>query len=500
MASPKSHKDKLPPPGRPSFFRAIPSTGWGHNLRLSFSALFLGLIGFISYQLTGGEAGSIFIIAAAVIGGYMALNIGANDVANNIGPAVGSGVLTMAGALVIAAVFEAAGALIAGGDVVNTISKGIIDPAHIPNIEVFILAMMSALLAAALWINLATWVGTPVSTTHSIVGGVLGAGIAAAGLGVVNWPTMGAIAASWVISPLMGGIIAALFLWFIKGAILYRTDRISAANKWVPILLGIMAAAFAVYLSLKGFQKVWKPEPWMIGAIGLLAFGLMIVIARPLVVKASRELENRKKSVNQLFKIPMIFAAALLSFAHGANDVANAIGPLAAIVSAVKGGIMEAQVTLPLWVMAVGAVGLSVGLLLFGPKLVRRVGGEITRLNPTRAYCVALSAAITVIAASWLGLPVSSTHTAVGGVFGIGFLREYLGNRRRHMMGPLFVWARESKGHKKQYKKMHKEYRLGSRKLVRRKYLMTIIVAWVITVPASALLSAGIFFLLTKLA
>ncbi len=467
-------------------------------VKLGLSALFLAVIGLISYSLTDGSAGGMFIIAAAMIGGYMALNIGANDVANNVGPAVGSKVLTMAGALIIAAVFEAAGALIAGGDVVNTISKGIIDPTAIPSVEQFIYVMMAALLAAGLWINAATWFGAPVSTTHSIVGGVLGSGIAAAGVATVNWPTMGAISASWVISPLMGGVIAALFLWFIKGAILYREDRVSAAKTWLPVLLGVMGAAFAGYLSVKGLQRIWQPGFGMVAGISVLALAVVYLATKPMIARASRKIENTKKDVNKLFAIPLIFAAALLSFAHGANDVANAVGPLAAIVSAVSGDAVSAKVTLPLWVMAIGAVGLSVGLLLFGPKLIKTVGHEITRLNPSRAFCVALAAAITVIAASWMGLPVSSTHTAVGGVFGVGFLREYFANRRMHMIGPLFIWA-ETQADPRGKKIRKKRAAKGKRKLVRRGYLMTIVTAWVVTVPVSAFVSAMIYLILLNI-
>lgn len=465
------------------------------TMKLGLAAVFLGLIGVVSYIFTEGQAGALFIVAAAVIGGYMALNIGANDVANTMGPAVGSGVLTIFGALTIAAIANAAGALFAGGDVVSTISKGIINPDNIPGATAFIWVMMSALLSAALWINLATWVGAPVSTTHSIVGGVLGAGVAAAGVATVNWPTMGAIAASWVISPIMGGIIAALFLWFIKGAILYREDKVSAAKTWVPVLLGVMGSTFAVYLSVKGFKRIWTPELWMVPVIGAASLGLVYTATKPIIAKAAEKIENSKKDVNRLFAIPLIFAVALLSFAHGANDVANAVGPLAAIVSVVSGGGVEAKVVIPLWVMVIGAVGISVGLLLFGPKLIKTVGHEITRLNPTRAFCVALAAAITVIAASWLGLPVSSTHTAVGGVFGIGFLREYFANRRMHMIGPLFIWA-ETQPDPRGRKIRKKRQKKGKRKLVRRAYLMTIIAAWVITVPVSAFLSAMIYLIL----
>ncbi len=449
------------------------------------SLVFVLLAGIGAMLFFGQSNNSIIVVIAACLGAYMALNIGANDVANNMGPAVGANALTMGGAIAIAVVFESAGALIAGGDVVSTIAKGIIAPESMGTASVFIWAMMAALLSAALWVNLATWVGAPVSTTHSVVGGVMGAGIAAAGFAAVNWPTMGAIAASWIISPVLGGAIAALFLWLIKSRIIYQDDKIAAARKWVPILVGIMAGTFASYLALKGLKKVFKidmPTALMIGAaIGVLVWIVMI----PAIRKQSEGLENRNKSLKVLFGIPLIVSAALLSFAHGANDVANAVGPLAAIVQASQSGSFTDDVSIPLWVMVIGALGISFGLFLFGPKLIRMVGGQITKLNPMRAYCVALSAAITVIVASWLGLPVSSTHIAVGGVFGVGFFREWDAERRirnaRLKMPERAHYAPEER---------------RRRKLVRRSHFMTIIAAWIITVPAAATLSAIIFMLI----
>jgi len=219
---------------------------------------FVVVAGFAAAIFFGQEPSSYVVVLAAVFGAYMALNIGANDVANNMGPAVGANALTLGGAIAIAAIFESAGALLAGGDVVSTISKGIIAPSAMASADVFIWAMMAALISAALWVNLATWVSAPVSTTHSVVGGVMGAGIAAAGFSAVSWPTMGAIAASWVISPLLGGVIAAAFLALIKSRVIYRDDKIKAAKKWVPILVGIMAGAFAAYLALKGLKRVMK--------------------------------------------------------------------------------------------------------------------------------------------------------------------------------------------------------------------------------------------------
>lgn len=203
---------------------------------------------------------SVELVIAAMIGGYMAMNIGANDVANNVGPAVGSKALTLTGAIILAAIFEAPGAIIAGGEVISTIKKGIIDPALIDDSDVFMWLMMSALLAGALWLNLATALGAPVSTTHSIVGGVLGAGVAAAGWQIANWNQMGAIAASWVISPLIGGAIAAAFLFWIKRSITYQSDMIRVAKTMVPILIAMMAWAFSTYLILKGLKHIWKTD------------------------------------------------------------------------------------------------------------------------------------------------------------------------------------------------------------------------------------------------
>jgi PiT family inorganic phosphate transporter len=453
---------------------------------LGIALAFIVVAGFLAALLMGTADLNLVVVAAAVFGAYMALNIGANDVANNMGPAVGANALTMGGAILIAAIFESAGALLAGGDVVSTISRGIIDPAGIADTRIFIWAMMAALISSALWVNLATWIGAPVSTTHSVVGGVMGAGIMAAGFAAVNWPSMGAIAASWVISPVLGGVIAAAFLALIKTRIIYREDKIAAARTWVPILLGIMAGTFGTYLALKGLNKVIKIDmgtALLIGlGIGLACYALCV----PLIKRQSEGMENRNKSLKTLFGLPLVFSAALLSFAHGANDVANAVGPLAAIVHAIEDGGASDRVSIPTWVMVIGAFGISFGLFLFGPKLIRMVGSQITKLNPMRAYCVSLSAAITVILASWLGLPVSSTHIAVGAVFGVGFFREWDHDRR----------LKNGSHVPPEAKRIAPEER-RRRKLVRRSHFLTIIAAWVVTVPAAATLSAGVFLMLS---
>jgi len=466
---------------------AIEQAGLVTKLGLALLFLLIVWVG-ATIAYSGGDQRTIVIIAG-IIGGYMAMNIGANDVANNVGAAVGSRALTLIGALIIASIFEAMGAIVAGGEVVGTISKGIISPEDFPNSDMFIWCMLSALLAAALWVNIATILSAPVSTTHSIVGGVVGAGIAAVGFGVVNWSKMSMIAASWVISPVLGGVIAAIFLAFIKSNIIYKDDKIAGAKRWVPILVALMAGVFSAYLVMKGLKRVWKPEPWVIITIGFVVFAAAYLIINPLIKRQADGMENRNKSVRTLFTIPLICSAALLSFAHGSNDVANAVGPLAAIVSAAESGQVAAKVEIPLWVLFIGAAGLSAGLLLFGPKLIRVVGQQITRMNPMRAYCVALSAAITVIIASALGLPVSSTHIAVGAVFGVGFYREWQTRRRTHINHGRYGEARKSRS-------PDPEERALRRKLVRRSHLTTIAAAWVITVPASAVIAGAIFLFL----
>lgn len=436
----------------------------------------------------------LLVVVAAVIGGYMALNIGANDVANNMGPAVGGRVLTVGGAVLIAAICESAGAILAGGDVVNTVSKGIISPGEEIDVASFRDLMLSALFAAALWINLATVLNAPVSTTHSIVGGVMGAGIAAAGFGLVNWSTMAAIAASWVISPLFGAACAAALLFFIKKKILFVEDRLAGARRWVPVLIALMAAAFAAYMAMKGLKKIWHPGMIEVAGFALVCAAASYLWARPYISRKTESLTQRRSDIYTLFHVPLIAGAALLSFAHGANDVANAVGPLAAIVSTIgQSGGVAASVQIPLWVMMVGAFGIALGLGLFGPKLIAVVGQKITRLNATRAFCVALSAAVTVLIATTLGLPVSSTHIAVGAVFGVGFLRELLENPNKRKVRP---------GHKLNAtadEAFNSRSYQSVRRLVRRQFVLSIAAAWVITVPAAACLAALIYNVLRSL-
>ena len=517
-------------------------------IRLGLALFFMIAVLAYSFLSMGSVPNSMFLAIAALFGAYMAMNIGANDVANNVGPAVGSKALTMGGAIVIAAIFEGSGAFIAGGDVVQTIKKGIIDiDAFGGNPDPFIWAMMASLLSAALWLNFATIIKAPVSTTHSIVGGVMGAGIAAAGFGIVNWATMLKIASSWIISPVLGGIIAALFLFSIKKTMVFKTDKIKASIKWVPIFVSIMSWAFITYLTLKGLKKVWpnivdififlpdtkKPTFAVAATFGLIIALVVYIFMKSVVNTKAKGIENSRDSVNSLFTVPLIFAAALLSFAHGANDVANAIGPLAAINDAVLSGGISTNAGIPIWVMGVGAIGIAIGLALYGPKLIKTVGSEITELDQIRAFSIAMAASITVIIASQLGLPVSSTHIAIGGIFGVGFLREYLDTttlkddifQEKELIDDekklLKAYSRElgslelkEKKNKEDYKRIVNMYKkiddeedklkeakksLKSSekvKYVKRDALKKIVAAWLITVPAAALLSAMIFFMI----
>ncbi len=504
----------------------------GQIVRLLLGLLFIA--GVVGYVLLRGDGSGVTIVAiAAAFGAYMAMNIGANDVANNVGPAVGSKVLTLGGALAIAAIFEAAGAIIAGGEVVGTIRSGIIKPDLVPDPQTFVWLMMAALLAAALWLNLASAVGAPISTTHSIVGAVLGAGVAAAGMDVVNWGKMTGIVASWVVSPLLGAGFAAFFLYLIKRTITYQKDMVSAARTYVPVLVALMAWAFATYLLLKGLNRLIPVSFAVAVLVGFFVAVAVLFISRAAVLRRAASLENGKQGINRLFALPLIFAAALLSFAHGSNDVANAIGPLAAIIDVVVGGHgVTESAPIPMWVMVSGALGISVGLALYGPRVIRTVGSEITELDPMRAYCIAMAATLTVIVASQLGLPISTTHVAVGAVFGVGFLREYhktnwsriveeikahhpvgdqaaidafmtrfsaadiaargemLRELKRQSKARLETPEHLAKGERKQLRRAHKQ------ELVKRSLVLRIVAAWVITVPASAFIAAFLFFAL----
>ena len=355
----------------------------------------------------------------------------------------------------------------------------------------------------------------------------MGAGIAAAGWGAVNWTSMGAIASSWVISPVLGGIVAALLLMLLQRGVYQQDDMLAAARRVVPLMTAAMAWAFTAYLAMKGLKQVVKLELWMALVAGGVVAVAVLLVSRQRVAARVVGMEASRDNVNLLFTMPLIFGAALLSFAHGANDVANAVGPLAGVYEALSSGGASEKVAIPRWIMVVGAIGLSLGLALFGPKLIRTVGSEITELDRARAFCIALSAAVTVLIASQLGLPVSSTHVALGAVFGVGFLREYLDSQagkaieavlNEHGRDSHFLLEQrlhklydaspdEKKAVMKEIKSMKSRGMLSrdeskrlrkviKRKLVKRQIFARIVSAWLITVPVSAALSAMFFYML----
>ena len=373
------------------------------------------------------EYGTVFMILAIVFGLYMTWGIGANDVANAMGTSVGSGAITVKQAIIIAAIFEFAGAFIAGGSVTKTIRKGIINPESITGTpEILLFGMLAALLAAAVWLMIASWQGWPVSTTHTIIGGLVGFAVVAIGMSAVNWGKIGQIVASWVVSPLIGGILAYGLMISIQRLIL-RTERpFENAKKWGPVyvfLVGWIVSLVTMFKGLKHLNLDFGPIATFVFAVG---FGLVLasigkrMINRIQVDPAADE-EFHFASVEKAFAPMMIFTACAMAFAHGSNDVANGIGPLAAVVSLVNsGGEVAQKADLPLWILVLGGVGIVVGLTTLGYRVMRTIGSEITHLTPTRGYCATLAAATTVVLASKTGLPVSTTHIAVGAVMGVG--------------------------------------------------------------------------------
>lgn len=464
---------------------------------IAIAALFVGAaVVWAFWFIPDGPLRYLAVIGAAATA-YMALNVGANDVANNVGPAVGAKAIGMGWALALAAVFEICGAMFAGNEVIATISRDLLVWDQGFSDRTLMLAMIAALLAAALWINISTLFGTPVSTTHAIVGGIVGAFAAAAGASAIAWPVVGTIAISWTISPVLGGVLAAAIHAAIRALITRRVDKIAAARLWVPLLVAAMAGLFTAYLSTKLHPHGWRPDISTTIWIGVAAAALGWIVAMPWVRINSLTMENRKKQIGRLFRPPLIVAAALLSFAHGANDVANAVGPFTSILSAMGANANPAAADMaPLWTLAIGAFGIACGLALFGPRVIHTIGEQITKLNEIRAFCVALSAAGTVLLASTFGLPVSSTHIAVGAVFGVGFLREYLA--MRNMQGAAPVQGRyvdPSSLNATPEDALARERRRDRRYLVRRLKVARIAGAWLITLPAATVLGALCYWL-----
>ena len=393
------------------------------------------------------EWGTVFLVLAVVFGAYMAWGIGANDVANAMGTPVGSGAITVKQAIIIAAIFEFAGAFIAGGQVTATIRKGIIDPSSIAgNPEYLVYGMLAALLAAAIWLMIASTRGWPVSTTHTIVGAIVGFASVGIGIDAVNWSKIGSIVASWLVSPLIGGAIALLLMISIRKLILNAEKPFEKARLWGPVyvfLVGWIVGLVTLFKGLKHLSLELTGMQSLIAATVIcivLAFIGKILINR-VKVDPEADKDYHFASVEKVFVPLMMFTAAAMAFAHGSNDVANAIGPIAAVVSIVQsGGEVVQKAELPIWILVLGGAGIVVGLATMGYRVMETIGTKITELTPTRGYCATLAAATTVVLASKTGLPVSTTQIAVGAVMGVGLARGVGAIDLRVVGGIILSW------------------------------------------------------------
>lgn len=374
--------------------------------------------------------GTVFLVLAIVFGLYMTWGIGANDVANAMGTSVGSGAVTVKQAIVIAAIFEFAGAFIAGGNVTSTIRKGIVDPSGLTGTpEILVFGMLASLLAAAVWLMVASARGWPVSTTHSIVGALVGFAVAGIGADAVHWGKIGQIAASWVVSPALGGFLAYLLMMSIRKVILNTERPFESARKWGPVYVFLVGFIISLVTIFKGLSHLNLELTVLQSFFGAVFFGLLVALIgwnliRRVKVDSEADRDYHFASVEKIFVPMMIFTACAMAFAHGSNDVANGVGPLAAVASILKSGGEVAQKSdLPLWILLLGGVGIVFGLATLGYRVMQTIGTRITQLTPSRGFCATLAAAATVVLASRTGLPVSTTHIAVGAVIGVGLAR-----------------------------------------------------------------------------
>lgn len=376
------------------------------------------------------EYGTIYLVLAAAFGLFMAWGIGANDVANAMATSVGARVLTIRRAVLIAAIFEFAGAVLAGGEVTATIRSGIIDMNTVADEPVLLtLGMLAALIAAGIWLLIASRKGWPVSTTHSIIGAIVGFGIAAFGLETVKWGNVGRIGSSWIISPLLSAVVAYLLFRTVQLLILDRRNPLESARRFVPVYIFLTGFIMGLMTMLKGLKHVGLSlttlEAYGLSAIigvVLMFIGKFFIARIPYSPTADRELNYTY--VERVFAVLMVVTACAMAFAHGSNDVANAIGPVAAILSVVQsGGSVGQDALVPTWVLLLGAIGIVLGLLTLGQRVISTVGKDITQLTPSRGFACELAAAGTVVFASGLGLPISTTHALVGAVLGVGMAR-----------------------------------------------------------------------------
>lgn len=432
---------------------------------------------------------TVYLILAGVFGLFMAWGIGANDVANAMATSVGSKAITIKKAIVIAAIFEFSGAVLAGGGVTKTIRKGIVDLSYFESCpELLVFGMLAALLAAGIWLLVATRVGWPVSTTHSIVGAIVGFAVVGVGTSSVSWGKIGIIVATWVISPLMSGVIAFFIFKSVQKLILNTENPIENSKKYAPVYAFITGFFLALVTLFKGLKHIFKglkadadiPSviksvvfvenekgmlqiPWYNNVILAIICGLIVaVIAVSVIKKIHIKPEDDKRfyftNVERIFAVLMVITACAMAFAHGSNDVANAIGPVAAIFSYVdSAGELTKTSSVPAWILLLGGGGIVLGLATLGYKVIATVGKNITELTPSRGFSCELAAATTIVIASGTGIPISTTHTLVGAVLGVGLARG-IGALNLGMIGRIFV-------------------------------------SWIVTLPAGAILSILFFFM-----
>ena len=409
--------------------------------------------------------GNVLIILAIVFGVFMAWGIGANDVANAMGTSVGSGAVTIKQAVIIAVIFEFSGAILAGGEVTATIRKGILDTALFVNDpHLLVYGMLASLLAAGTWLLIASSLGWPVSTTHSIVGAIVGFGAVGVGVDAVEWNQVVKIVMSWIVSPVLAGAIAFTLFRSLQNLIIDTDHPFNNAKKYVPYYMFLVGLVVSLVTIFKGLKHIGLSFDTVTSYILSIGFGLIIAIIGAFLIRNIHlDLDENKDfyftSMEKIFGVLMIITAAAMAFAHGSNDVANAIGPLAAIYSVIdSGGMVSSKSTLPVWILFVGGVGIAVGLITYGHKVIATIGTGITQLTPSRGFAATLAAAATVVIASGTGIPVSTTQVLVGAVLGVGLARGMAA--------------------------------LDTRVISR------IFLSWIVTLPAGALMSILFFFAL----
>lgn len=410
------------------------------------------------------EHGNSFLLLACLFGFFMAWGIGANDVANAMGTSVGSRAITIKQAIIIAIIFEFAGAWLAGGEVTSTIRKGIVDTSSFAdNPELLVYGMLASLLAAGIWLLIASYKGWPVSTTHSIVGAIVG--FAAVGISVdaVQWMGVLVIATSWVASPLMAGVVGFLLFKSIQKLIFEADDAFLAAKKYVPFYTFIVGFIVAAVTFTKGFKHlgldISSNEAMLYSVAAGVALAILGFFMQKTIQGEATSSRLQIKSVEKVFALLMIFTACAMAFAHGSNDVANAIGPVAAIVGIIQGGgeVLD-KVQTPSWILLIGGGGIVAGLVMYGHRVIATIGTNITELTPSRGFAATLATAGTVVFASGIGMPISTTHTLVGAVLGVGLARGLAA--------------------------------------INMRVVSSIFASWLVTLPAGAILSIIIFFIL----